>query len=94
VSRAFVVGLGYWVAVSGCATPAHIPAQGSESGQELAYQNALYRSCRDMGLPPGTLVHVDCMAALHARNRANLGAEGPSQAGTILQPVSSTRIAE
>ena len=47
-----------------------------------------------MGLPPGTLVHVECMTALHARHRANLGAEGPSLVGTILKPYSSTRIAE
>ncbi|MGQ0751777.1 MAG: hypothetical protein ACT4PS_14685 [Betaproteobacteria bacterium] len=72
------------VVMTGCAASGRIAAVEDDPPRVAAYREQLYRLCRDMGLPPGTLLHLDCMLAAHERNRSNMGADAPSVVGTIL----------
>lgn len=73
------------LAMAGCAaTSGPVARVEDDTQREMAYRDRLHRLCRDMGLPPGTLLHLDCMQATHARNRSNMGADGSSVVGTIL----------
>jgi hypothetical protein len=88
----YVLALACGTALTGCAAEAMVPAAepiDDAPMQEAAYRNSLYRACRDMGLPPNTLLHAESLENLHAHNRSNLGAGQSSVTGTILAPNTS-----